>query len=123
MVMLTILTIFSIYAGAVISVIFRLNQNRVLDGRVKVALLLPFIHFIVLPCAVIFLNKKTNILSRMYLAWQMILIFPIVVATFSATISAECRKNRKCNKNIDNKSEVGKYRGVYDNISQELVFA
>lgn len=72
------------YLGVVISVIFRLNQARVLSGKILFAFLLPFVHFIVLPIRFILFDKTkdTTVFTRVGWVWAMIVLFPFILAKF-----------------------------------------
>lgn len=122
MIVLTVIILLTIYFGIVASVIFRLNQSRVLDRRVKTALALPIWHFIIIPFVIIFLDKsfldkRKNIFFRLYFAWQWIFIFPIVLSTFAAILALD----RKSSVKENNKDEDMMDRKTYQNIYREKV--
>ena len=122
MIVLTVTILLAIYFGIVASVIFRLNQSRVLDGRVKTALVLPIWHFIVIPFVIIFLDKsfldkRKNIFFRLYFAWQWIFIFPIILSTFAAVLALDIKSSAK----EDDKDEGIMDRKTYQSIYQEKV--
>nr|DAY76037.1 MAG TPA: hypothetical protein [Caudoviricetes sp.] len=125
MIMLTIVTVTSVYVGIVMSIIFRLNQSRVLEGRVKIALVLPFLHFLIIPVLFMVFCKEKNLLARFYIAWQMVLIFPQVLAIFSARLALRQKKQRLCigDENKNEQEDVTMYRETYNDVSQKLVFA
>lgn len=125
MIMLTIVMVIAIYVGIVMSIIFRLNQSRVLEGRVKIALILPFFHFLVMPVWFIVFCKEKNLLTRFCVVWQMVLIFPMVLAIFSARLAIRQKEQHlyRCDKNKNEHEDVTMYRETYDDVSQKLVFA
>ena len=125
MIMLTIVMVIATYVGIVMSIIFRLNQSCVLEGRVKIALVLPFLHFLIMPVLFMIFCKEKNLLARFYVVWQMILIFPMVLAIFSARLAIRQKEQRlcRCNKNENEQEDVTMYRETYNDVSQKFVFA
>ena len=125
MIMLTIVMVIATYVGIVMSIIFRLNQSNVLDGRVKVALVLPFLHFLIMPVLLMALCKEKNPLARLYLVWHMISTFPMVLAIFAARLAIRQKEQRLCrnDKNKDEQEDVTMYRETYNDVSQKFVFA
>lgn len=76
----------AVYLGLVTSIIFRLNQNGVLDGRVYLAFLVPILHFIVCPIVIIAI-KKNSLYRKMRVIWIMMLMFPLVIAQYTLALS------------------------------------
>lgn len=114
---LAIIILLTIYAGMVISVIFRMNQCRVLEGRVGLAFLLPFLHFIIFPLCILFLQKNIGLIERFKIIWLMTILFPCILSLYCARLGRENKKRTYA------ESEMDMYRGVCIDMSEKANYA
>ncbi|WP_295237023.1 hypothetical protein [Veillonella sp.] len=104
----------AVYLGLVTSIIFRLNQNSVLEGRVYLAFLVPILHFIVCPIVIIAI-KKISLYKKMRVIWMMMLLFPVVIAQFTLALSLL--------KEASEKSDTQVYHTLCENEFNNIAFA
>lgn len=79
-------------------------------------LLLPIMHFIMMPVNTIFVNnKQCTISERLHDSWIMILCFPIVLALYSAHLVAL--------KELNKSNEINVYKKVYDKTFSDVSIA
>lgn len=114
---LVAIILLTIYAGMVISVIFRMNQCHVLEGRVGLAFGLPFLHFIIFPLCILFLQKNIGLIEKFKIIWVMIILFPCILALYCARLGREKKRS------IYAESEMDMYRGVCIDMSEKANYA
>lgn len=110
----------SAYIGLVISVVLRMNQCRVLDKRFIQALLLPILHFVILPVFVLCCKNEIKLSERLSVLWFMGYMFPAILARFCARLAEKSQEVTTYNKP---EKELWVYRGVYWAESQKRVLA
>ena len=52
------------YVGLVVANMIKLNEAGVLEGRLKIVLLLPFVHFILMPIGLLYKSIKEGIFFK-----------------------------------------------------------
>lgn len=114
---LVAIILLTIYAGMVISVIFRMNQCRVLEGRVGLAFLLPFLHFIIFPLCILFLQKNVGLIEKFKIIWVMTILFPCILTLYGVRLRSEEKKRTYA------ESEMAMYRGVCMDMSEKANYA
>ena len=107
--------IISIYWGLAVSVIFRLNQNHVLDNRAYLALLIPIYHFIVWPIRILLdFNCEMPFVTRMKFIGFMTVMFPVILSQYAVALkSIEVIKEEK---------DVKKYQEVCQSEFKNMAF-
>ena len=96
------------YVGLVVANMIKLNEAGVLEGRLKIVLLLPFVHFILMPIGLLYKSIKEGIFLKVVcIIPTLFLLYPVTLAEY-----ARQAKPLKKTQKVNVKKDIHQYEGV-----------